>query len=112
MEHIFHIARRADWRAARAAGTYRAESLSAEGFIHCSFADQVTGVANALYADVDGLCVLELDRARLDSRVVVEDSYASGTAFPHIYGPIPVAAVIALHDLNRDADGDYRFDGR
>lgn len=112
MEHIFHIVRRADWRAARAAGTYRAESLNAEGFIHCSFADQVAGVANARYADVDGLCVLEVDPARLDSRVVVEDSYASGTAFPHIYGPIPVDAVVAVHDLNRDVDGDYRFDGR
>ena len=109
MDVLFHIVGRSDWRAAVARGEYRVESLGSEGFVHCSFAGQVAGVANALYRDVDDICVVEIDPARLDARVLVEDSYAGGTAFPHVYGPIPAAAAVAVHDLTRGADGDYRF---
>ncbi|MGN6692758.1 MAG: DUF952 domain-containing protein, partial [Aquihabitans sp.] len=36
-----------------------------------------------------------LDRDALgDVRFVEEDSYGSGQAFPHVYGPIPVSAVV------------------
>jgi len=109
MDAIFHIVGRSEWRAAAATGEYRAESLGGEGFVHCSFAGQVAGVANSLYRDLGDLCVVELDPARLDTRVQVEDSYGNGMAFPHVYGPIPVAAAVAVHDLTRGADGDYRF---
>lgn len=109
MDSLFHIVGRSDWRAALHDGTYRASSLDVEGFVHCSFAGQVADVANRLYRGVADLAVIEIDPARLHARVVVEDSYGSGTAFPHVYGPIPVAAAVAVHELNRDADGDYRF---
>jgi uncharacterized protein (DUF952 family) len=112
MESIFHIVDRSLWSAAVAAGEYRADSLGSEGFIHCSFASQVAAVANARYRDVEGLCVVELDPARLNARVVVEDSYGSGQAFPHVYGPIAAAAAVGIHELVRGADGDYRFTAR
>jgi uncharacterized protein (DUF952 family) len=109
MDALFHIVDRSAWQNAVDRGEYRAESLGREGFIHCSFASQVAGVANARYRDVEGLCVVELDPARLGARVVVEDSYGSGTAFPHVYGPIVATAAVRVHELRRDADGDYRF---
>jgi uncharacterized protein (DUF952 family) len=109
VDALFHIVRRDLWNAAAVAGEYRAESLRSEGFIHCSFADQVEGVANNLYRELDGLCVIELDPGRIAAPIVVEDSYGSGTAFPHVYGPIPVAAAVTTHELTRDDDGAYRF---
>lgn len=109
MTALFHILQRGVWTAALAAGEYRAASLDTEGFIHCSFADQVAGVANRLYRDVADLCVVEFEQGRIPARVVVEDSYGSGTAFPHVYGPIPVNAAIAVHELMRGADGTYLF---
>jgi uncharacterized protein (DUF952 family) len=109
MDRLFHIVARSDWRAAVAAGEYRAASLASEGFIHCSFAGQVAAVADARFRDVPDLCVFELDPARLSAPVRVEDSYGSGEEFPHVYGPIPVAAASAVHDLPRGPDGAYRF---
>lgn len=109
MESLFHIVDRSAWQDAIDPGEYRAESLGSDGFIHCSFASQVADVANALYRDVDGLCVVELDPDRVAAPVVVEDSYDSGTAYPHVYGPISPAAAVRVHELSRDAAGDYLF---
>ncbi|PZS15009.1 MAG: DUF952 domain-containing protein [Pseudonocardiales bacterium] len=109
MDALFHIVARSDWRAAVARGSYRPPSLVHEGFVHCSFAGQVVQVANARYRDTGDLCVVELDPARLGAQVVVEDSYVSGTAYPHVYGPIPTDAAVAVHELTRSAEGGYRF---
>lgn len=109
MDMLFHIVGRSEWRAAVVRGEHRTESLASEGFVHCSFAGQVAGVATSRYRDIGDLCVVELDPTRLGARIVVEDSYGSGTAFPHVYGPIPVAAAVVVHDLPSGADGDYRF---
>lgn len=94
---LFHIVAPDDWAAAQPAGTYRAASLDAEGFIHCSFGDQVRGTLSRHYAGRRGLLVLELDRARIAAPIRVEYSPASGDSFPHVYGPIPVDAVVATH---------------
>jgi hypothetical protein len=52
--HIYHLALRHAWEAAREAGQpYRRstidESLDDEGFIRCSYQDQVQGVADRFY---------------------------------------------------------------
>jgi uncharacterized protein (DUF952 family) len=89
---LFHIVPRLAWERARVSGAYAPDSLQTEGFVHCSFADQVVAVAERLYRDVPDLIVVELDPARIQAPVVVEDSYGSGEAFPHVYGPLPIAA--------------------
>jgi uncharacterized protein (DUF952 family) len=102
--HIFHIALAADWEHALAAGEYTVSTLgrtlAEEGFVHMSYADQWPGVLAAFYRDVPGpLVLLEVDPDRVGARVVVEPPPgAPGTeAFPHVYGPLPVAAVVAVH---------------
>jgi uncharacterized protein (DUF952 family) len=107
---LFHIVTPAAWAEAVAAGDYRPASLVTEGFVHLSFAEQVEGVANALYRDQEQLQVVEMEIS--DDRVVVEDSYASGTAFPHLYGPIDPAWALAIHPLRRLHGGDWSFSGR
>jgi uncharacterized protein (DUF952 family) len=106
---LFHIVAAADWPTT---GDYRPPSLSAEGFVHLSFADQVTDVANARYRDATGLVVVELDPVALGAEIRVEDSYGGGTAFPHLYGPLPVSAAMAVHPLERTPDGGWRFSRR
>jgi uncharacterized protein (DUF952 family) len=100
---LFHIALAADWAAAQSTGEYttstRGRTLAEEGFIHCSFADQVDATAARFYADVDDVVVLRIDRGRLTSRVQVEDLYGTGERFPHVYGPIPVNAVVDVRPL-------------
>ena len=109
---LFHIVEKPAWRDAVAQGVYAPPSLAAEGFVHCSYLEQVEPVANALYRDAANLLVVELDPGALDAPVVVEDSYGSGSAYPHVYGPIPVWAQIGEHALMRDADGGWTLASR
>jgi uncharacterized protein (DUF952 family) len=102
---IFHIATAADWDAAQRDGAYttstRGVSLEQEGFIHASRADQWAGVRAAYYADAtEPLVLLEIDTDLLDVPVVEELPGPGATeTFPHVYGAISPAAVVAVTPL-------------
>jgi uncharacterized protein (DUF952 family) len=103
-EHLFHVALRRDWEAAQQAGDYRVSTvgrtLEEEGFLHASYEHQWQGVHDAFYAGVDEpLVLLEIDPALLDVPVVVEVPDGAHQAFPHIYGPLPVAAVVVARPI-------------
>lgn len=102
---ILHITTASAWAQAQAGGTYRDPSLEHEGFIHCSTREQLAGTLARHFAGVADLVVLEIDPALLDAPVVYEDSYGSGTEFPHVYGPIPLAAVVATERPNTELGG-------
>ena len=106
---LFHLVAPDVWADAVAAGEYRPESLGREGFVHFSFADQVSGTANLRYRDEPELVVVEVDAAAVGAELRVEDSYGSGSEFPHLYGPVPTAAAVAVHPLRRTAAGDWSF---
>ena len=111
---IFHIAEVADWEAARTAGDYRVStrgrSLADEGFIHAARWEQILDVARAYYADAGPLVLLTIDPARL-SAPVRDEQVAPGVVYPHIYGPVPVDAVVAVAPLARTTDGDFLLPG-
>ncbi|MEV8637116.1 DUF952 domain-containing protein [Streptosporangium sp. NPDC051023] len=96
---ILHLALTTDWNAAQTAGEYRVSTLGRtleqEGFIHaCADHTQLHGVAQRFYRDVtDPLVILTIDPTGLDVRL--ETPTDSTEAFPHIYGPLPVTAVIS-----------------
>lgn len=106
---LFRLIRAADWQAAAAAGVFTGSDTDrADGFIHLSTADQVSGTAARWYPGLDDLMVLTVDRDALKSPVKMEAS-TKGTLYPHLYGPLPLEAVMAADAVPRDADGDYRF---
>ena len=86
--------------APQAAGEYtistRGKTLAEEGFIHCSFEDQLAGTLGRFYADVDEVLIMRIDPERLGSPLVIEDLIGTGQRFPHVYGPIPLAAVVEV----------------
>ncbi|WP_375484044.1 DUF952 domain-containing protein [uncultured Jatrophihabitans sp.] len=106
---LFHLVTPQAWAAAVEAGEYRPASLAAEGFVHFSFAEQVAGTANLLYRDEPELVVVEVDTDAVPAEVRVEDTYGHGAEFPHVYGPVPTAAAVAVHPLARGANGDWTF---
>jgi uncharacterized protein (DUF952 family) len=99
---IYHLALADEWDAARSAGEpYRRStlgvSLEEEGFVHCSFREQVAATAERFYAGRDDVVVLVLDPERLTSPLVVEAPVGAepgAEEFPHVYGPLDLAAVI------------------
>ncbi len=99
---IYHLAMRSDWEHARAQGAYtistRGRTLLEEGFIHASTAAQVAGTYQRFYADTDAgeVVLLVIDEERLRAPVVVEQLGDVAEAYPHVYGPIGLDAVVEV----------------
>jgi uncharacterized protein (DUF952 family) len=115
MGMIWHLALATDWDAAVADGVYaistRGLRLEEVGFIHCSYAHQLAGVVALFYGDEAApLTLLGIDVERLAAKGVEvreevgDPSHPDGERFPHVYGPIPVAAVTRTHEA-RVVDG-------
>jgi uncharacterized protein (DUF952 family) len=102
---FLHIITMDEWNEALQAGSLKAPSLETERFIHCSYATQVLTPANERYAGRDDLFLLFIDPEQVTPPVVVEDSYGSGTEFPHIYGPLNVDAVVSIEPFPRGEGG-------
>ena len=96
---IFHITSRAEWEAAVPTGEYRPAAFAREGFIHCSYRQQVEATLRRHFSGRSGLVLLEIDRARLQSPIVDENLSGGAERFPHIYGPLPVSAVVGVRDV-------------
>ncbi|MES1220211.1 MAG: DUF952 domain-containing protein [Bacteroidota bacterium] len=99
MSIIYHITSKTEWNASLEKGSYKADTLGTEGFIHCSEEHQVAGVLERYYKDKTGLVKLVIDTGKLTSRLVKEWSPSTKEDFPHIYGPINTDAVIEVIEL-------------
>jgi uncharacterized protein (DUF952 family) len=82
--------------------------LATEGFIHCSTVDQYIWVANQRFRGRTDLVLLHIDPARLRSEVRYENLEGGETLFPHVYGPIPIGAVLNVVPLRPLEDGSFR----
>ncbi len=111
MTKLLHITERAHWTAASQAGEYRISTrnvtLEKQGFIHCSLPHQLRDVAEHIYGDADDLVVLVIDSAKLAAPVRYEAPGPGAPSYPHIYGPVPIAAVDEVIPVTRDATGRF-----
>ena len=67
----------------------------ADGYIHLSAADQLQGTLDKHFAGQSGLVIAEVDLFALGATVKWEVSRGNAL-FPHIYGPLPMAAVLGV----------------
>jgi uncharacterized protein (DUF952 family) len=107
---ILHITDHDQWARARRTGELRPASLAETGFVHCSDPGTVHLPANALYAGRTDLLLLSVDPGRVGAPVRWEpaDPPAPGMPwFPHVYGPIPVTAVLGEHEFRPDSAGRF-----
>lgn len=97
---IYHVTTKQEWNAALQNGFYEAPSLAAEGFIHCSKAEQVVGVLKRYFKVQTNLVKLVIDVNKLTSKLQYDFSPSVNEKFPHVYGTINVEAVIDIVELN------------
>jgi uncharacterized protein (DUF952 family) len=97
---ILHITTADAWAAARAQGSYAADSLATAGFIHCCEERQLAWVVRAHFPGRTGLLLLHVDTTRLEADVKFENLEGGTELFPHVYGAIPVSAVMAVTTLS------------
>ncbi|MBC6446777.1 DUF952 domain-containing protein [Actinokineospora xionganensis] len=105
---ILHILPRDSWPAAE----ITAASLESEGFMHCSDPGTVHLPANRIFAGRTDLVLLEIDPALLGVPVRWEPgvpAIENGPWFPHVYGPIPAEAVVAVHDFVPGPTGNFEL---
>ncbi len=106
---IYKICPQDLWREAEARGRFDGAPVDiADGFIHFSTADQVRETAAKHFAGQSGLLLIAIDEARLPASLKYETS-RGGALFPHLYGPLDLAAVIWARPLPLGADGLHEF---
>lgn len=107
MATIFHITKSDEWERAKRAGLYRTQSLTSEGFIHCSRGDQVIRTANRLFRGQTGLALLEIDADLVEAEVRYENCEGGQENFPHIYGALNLDSVVRVSAFEPGADGSF-----
>ena len=96
---IYHIVLPEIWEKFKDEQFYEAESLQTEGFIHCSFAEQIETVLNRYYKNTERVLLLEIETEKLTSELINEPS-TGGEIYPHIYGKINKEAITKTEERN------------
>lgn len=82
------------WAQFQADGIFHGAPVDlADGYIHLSASEQLQGTLDKHFAGQEGLVIAEIDLAMLGDTVKWEVSRGDAL-FPHIYGALPIAAVI------------------
>jgi uncharacterized protein (DUF952 family) len=109
MSLIYKICARTLWQEAEAAGQFEGAPVDrVDGYIHLSTAAQVRETAARHFAGQSDLVLIAVEGEALGSSLRYEPA-RGGELFPHLFGPLPVAAVRAVHSLPLGADGRHVF---
>ena len=104
---IFKICSASEWAEAERAGQFAGSRVDArDGYIHFSTAGQVAETAARHFAGIDALAIVAVDADALGASLRWEPS-RGGALFPHLYGPLPLTAVLWVKPLPLDATGRH-----
>ncbi len=99
-EPIYKIIDADVWAEAESTGEFCGVGIDlADGFIHLSSAGQVTETLAKYFAGQTNLIVVSVDTEKLGDRLRWEAS-RGGDLFPHVYGSIPMSAVIETRPIS------------
>jgi uncharacterized protein (DUF952 family) len=105
MPYIYKISPQPLWRLAEARGQFTGAPVDlADGFIHFSAAHQVRETATRHFKGQSDLLLATIEADLLGDSLKWEPS-RGGDLFPHLYGALPMTAVVNVVDLPLDTDG-------
>jgi uncharacterized protein (DUF952 family) len=106
---IYKIAPLALWRQAESEGRLIGAPVDlSDGYIHFSTAEQARETAARHFAGQADLVLVAVDASALGDALRWEPS-RGGALFPHLYGHLPVSAVLSVRPLPLGADGRHVF---
>ena len=109
MPTIYKICPTELWRDAQQASLFCGAPLDLrDGFIHFSTAGQVAETAAKHFAGAADQVLVAIDAALLGGALKWEPS-RGGDLFPHLYGSLPLDAVLWVKPLPLGADGRHVF---
>ena len=94
---IYHIVLPHVWERFKDRPSYQPESLDTEGFIHCSYANQLAAVLDRYYPNAEKVYILKIDTEKLIPRLVEEPS-TNNEVYPHIYGRLNRRAIVDIEE--------------
>ena len=109
MTFIYHLAQAQDWDNAQKMGAYRADSLAFEGFIHCSFQEQLKGTLEKHFKDSQELVLLKIEIENLNAEWLKENTSGGQELFPHLYGELNLDAVSRVWPLKRPNNSPFEL---
>lgn len=109
---IYRLAEPADWKRAVESGFFESADLAAEGFIHFSEAGQVQRTADKYYQGRLALILLAVDETKVNATVIRENTTGGTELFPHVYGRVPLQAVVWSEELRPGTDGRFDLSGK
>jgi uncharacterized protein (DUF952 family) len=106
---IYKICENVLWREAERAGVFAGAPVDArDGFIHFSTADQAPETAAKHFNGASDLTLVAVDADALGGALKWEVS-RGGDLFPHLYGTLPLAAVLWAKPLPLGSDQRHVF---
>ena len=96
---IYHIVLPDFWEKFKDEYEYEAESLRSEGFIHCSYRNQLDEVLERYYKNVGKVLILHINLHFLTAKFIAEPS-TNREIYPHIYGKINKSAIVDVEERN------------
>jgi uncharacterized protein (DUF952 family) len=83
------------------------KSVEDEGFIHCSLPSQVGTIADVVYRGRSDVMLLVIDPSLVPVEIRLENIEGGADLFPHIYGELPLAAVVRAESVTPKDDGTF-----
>ena len=109
MTTVYKIVAADLWQAAEDSGVFGGAGIDLnDGFIHLSTGAQARRTAQLYFAGQDNLVLVAADGASLGEALRYEPS-RDGDLFPHLYGSLPLTAVLSVRPLPLGADGHHIF---
>jgi uncharacterized protein (TIGR00369 family) len=107
MELVYKICPEKLWREAERTGEFTGAPVDLQdGFIHFSTAEQVAETAAKHFAGQPDLLLVAVDASALGNALRYEPS-RGGQLFPHLYGRLPLAAVMSVDPMPLGPDGHH-----
>ena len=109
---LVHLTAAAAWASSVEGSLHGDPSLDREGFLHLSTVDAVLIPANEFLRGRTDLVALVVDADRLDPTLLRFEAGSpphGDRTFPHLYGPLPVAAVVEVVPFPPGADGSFEL---
>lgn len=109
MTTVYKIVAADLWQAVERSEVFAGAGIDlTDGFIHLSTAAQARRTAQLYFAGRDDLVLVAADGASLGDALKYEPS-RDGDLFPHLYGPLPLTAVLSVRPLPLGGDGNHIF---
>jgi len=99
---IYKILSQEEWEDAQKTGVYRGSAMDMnDGFIHFSTKDQVPQILEKYFKGQKDLLQLTIDTRKINGDLRWEVSPRSGKIYPHLYGELPIQAVVTAKPVHK-----------